>query len=138
MSYKKPLKEWQNDYENDSSIISELIRNLSFAGIGLIWIFKNSEPSGKLLPQALVCPILLIVVALSFDLLQYIWRIGVNYFTYRKYEKLLNEGKIDEKHIDDIQINPLFMIVTWALFVFKIALVLSAYLLISKFLITKI
>ncbi len=138
MSYKKPLKEWQNDYESDSTIISELIRNLSFAGIGLIWIFKNSEPSGKLLPQALICPILLIVVALFIDLLQYIWRIGVNYFTYRKHEKLLNENKIDKKLIDDIQINPIFMRITWVFFVFKIILVLSAYLFISNFLITKI
>lgn len=138
MSYKKPLKCWQEEYENDSSNLSTLIRNLSFAGIGLIWIFKNTDPSGKLLPRELIYPTLIIVIALFVDLLQYIWRIGVSYFTFRIYEKMLNKKMIDKASTEDIQIKPIYMEVTWALFVIKIALVLLAYIFIAKFLIIKI
>lgn len=138
MSYKKPLSDWKKEYEDDTSTLSLLMRNLAFAGIGLIWIFKNTDSSSKLLPEALNCPILLIASALFIDLLQYIWRIGVSYCTYRKYEKLLNKGKIDKSITDDIQIDSIYMKITWSFFIFKIAFILFAYILIAKFLIVKI
>ena len=138
MSYEKPLSGWKKDYENDSSTLSTLNRNLAFAGIGLIWIFKNADSSPKLLPDALYQPILLITGALFFDIFQYIWRIGVSYFTYRKYEKLLDRKKIKESETEDIQIKQIYMNITWAFFLLKIALTIYAYIIIAKFLIVKI
>jgi hypothetical protein len=51
---------------------SDIVRQLGFAGIALVWIFKTDQAGRFLVPSDLFLPATLIVVGLSLDLLQYI------------------------------------------------------------------
>jgi len=62
-------------YETNSSKLSNINRQLCFAGIAIIWIFvtKSSAPKPELLlPKELLIPLKLFVMSLSFDILQYL------------------------------------------------------------------
>ena len=59
-------------YRELSKSASELARQLNFAGLGVIWIFKLDTPAGVALPHSLIVPVAWIVVSLLLDLLQYV------------------------------------------------------------------
>jgi hypothetical protein len=67
------LKDARAFYEFFSAKASDIIRQLGFAGIAIIWVFKNSssETSG-LLPREFLWPGVLIVATLASDLLHYL------------------------------------------------------------------
>jgi len=69
------LSEAQEIYADHSRQASTVCRQLAFAGIAIIWIFRNvaQEPGEPLLGREFLGPGLLIVVALAADLLQYSW-----------------------------------------------------------------
>ncbi|WP_233842461.1 hypothetical protein [Dyella sp. 2HG41-7] len=50
---------------------SELCRQLAFAGIAVIWVFKNSGDK-NIIPNDFLLPLFFLVLALAFDFLQYI------------------------------------------------------------------
>ena len=115
-------------YEALSGKASEIIRQLSLAGIALIWIFKTGTPSSPILEIQLLRAALFIFVALSLDLLQYLtgtltWH---RYFLYKEKQGTLPTAKFEAPR----WINwP-----TWTLFWLKAASMLFAYLLILPFL----
>jgi len=59
-------------YTERSGTASTICRHLGFAAIALIWAFRASSGEGHALRQELVRPALLVVAALSMDLLQYV------------------------------------------------------------------
>ncbi|WP_263602267.1 hypothetical protein [Chryseobacterium sp. PET-29] len=134
----KSLKDWLTDFYDDTGKISELIRNAAFAGIGIIWIFKNSDSSKKMLPLELICPLTFLVIALFFDIVQYIWRALNIYFYYKKYESKYDKNQIRNKDLDDVKLPNYIEYGTWIFFILKIFFVLFAYLKIYFFLIEKI
>lgn len=67
------LKDARENYNYFSAQASTVVRQLSFAGIAIIWIFSGSgEPVDVVVPQDLLVPGLLLVAALASDLLQYV------------------------------------------------------------------
>jgi hypothetical protein len=66
------LQDVRSTYYELSGKTSDLVRQLGFAGIALIWLFKTDIAGQPRIPGALVVPGLLIVVALTLDLLQYV------------------------------------------------------------------
>lgn len=50
---------------------SEIARQLGFAGLGVVWIFKQDFKGKSSFPEPLVWPAFLIVVGLTIDLLHY-------------------------------------------------------------------
>lgn len=62
------LSDYRNDYYQFSSKTSEIARQLSFAGIALVWVFKVGESPASI-PEELVLPAGLFVLALALDLL---------------------------------------------------------------------
>jgi hypothetical protein len=53
---------------------SEIVRQLGFAGIALVWLFRIQGSSGlDVLPKDLRVPTILIVTSLAMDLLHYVW-----------------------------------------------------------------
>lgn len=66
------LADYRSDYYAFSAKASEISRQLSFAGIALIWILraKSTEPT---IPKELLLPAALFVVALALDLIQAIY-----------------------------------------------------------------
>jgi hypothetical protein len=74
------LQGYRETFYTFSGKLSDVCRQLAFAGIGVIWLFKKDSPSGLSIPRELFVPGAFVVAALAFDLLQYalgsaIWRI---------------------------------------------------------------
>jgi hypothetical protein len=67
------LSEARSAYYEFSKTLSEINRKLGFAGIALIWLFKQGTDSNATVPSALRIPAIAIVLALVLDFLQYVW-----------------------------------------------------------------
>lgn len=65
------LKDARELYYFYSGKTSDLVRQLGLAGIALIWIFKYNVEDVPKIPEALLPPLILIVLGLALDLLQY-------------------------------------------------------------------
>ncbi len=63
------LSEFKKRADEYTSKASEITRQLIFAGIAIIWIFRN--PNGKL-DTLLIYPLTFLTIALVADLLQYV------------------------------------------------------------------
>lgn len=62
----------REQYYSHSGKASDVARQLAFAGLGVIWIFKTSGADGVArVPAGLVCPAALIAAALGCDCLHY-------------------------------------------------------------------
>lgn len=66
------LREIRQSFYDASGKVSDLSRQLAFAGIGLIWVFHADHTPGVAVPPVLVAPALLFAAALFSDLLQYV------------------------------------------------------------------
>lgn len=66
------LADYQKTYHDYSAKASDVARQLAFAGIGLVWVFKTQEGAKTGIPSGLLLPLALFALALAFDLLQYI------------------------------------------------------------------
>lgn len=66
------LSDYQNTYYEFSGNASNVARQIAFAGIALIWIFKKDSGTGFSLPNELLWPALFLIIGLTADLLQYI------------------------------------------------------------------
>jgi len=126
------LSEYKDTYEDSSLKLSDINRNVAFAGIGLIWIFTKTgtEVTNAIIPHTLVIPAISLVISLFFDMLQYLYKTIIYYSLFRKNEKLeLSEDHSSFSH--SIWWNrPI-----WILFYLKILGVFIAYVFILKFLI---
>ena len=85
------LKDARISYEYASGKLSDIVRQLSFAGVAVIWIFRK-EGDGLNLEEGLLLPLFTFVTALGFDLLHYIYTSFVWGFYAHKKEK---EGHSD-------------------------------------------
>jgi hypothetical protein len=66
------LEDVRTTYNELTGKASDIVRQLGFAGIALIWLFRTEVAGQPRVPHALLLPGLLIVTALTFDLLQYV------------------------------------------------------------------
>ena len=66
------LEDIRDSYYSKSTNASTVIRQASFAGIALIWVFKTEYGATVTLPNELLWPTLFLTLSLAFDLLHYI------------------------------------------------------------------
>jgi hypothetical protein len=107
-------------YESLSGKASDIVRQISLAGIGLIWLFKSGG-TGISLDPLLLRAALFIFLALLFDFLQYL--VGTTiWFVYYRYKE--REGTLEsDEFLAPSQLNwP-----QWGLFYLKSAMMLVAY-----------
>lgn len=83
------LSDYQKAYYEFSGKASDVARQLAFAGIALIWIFRVERPQAPRLPEQLLLPSALLVLALGADLLHYIVKTIIWGRFCRKEEKKL-------------------------------------------------
>lgn len=126
------LTEIRKTYEELTGKLSDINRQLCFAGFGIIWIF-NKTSSESLVPNELYTPAAWLVLALSIDVIQYIYSSlawAIYYTVKRKKDK--NDDKIE---VDECtKINYL----TWFLFIVKIVAMCIGFFKIGYFLISKL
>jgi hypothetical protein len=135
---KKPLKEWLSDFNDATSKISELVRNFAFAAIGIIWIFKSADLTKNIIPTDLIIPLKFVVIGLSLDLFQYIWKAINVYIFYSIYEYRYDKGILTDNDISDVKFPMYIEIFSWMFFISKIIFIVLAYCNIYSFLISRI
>ncbi|MBN2609933.1 MAG: hypothetical protein JXB00_00080 [Bacteroidales bacterium] len=67
--------------------LSEINRNLAYAGIAIIWIFKIQNSNKITIPNALLFPLLFIVLTLILDITHYIYNSIIWSLFHRRKEK---------------------------------------------------
>ena len=123
--------------KENSTKVSEIIRQIGFAGIAIIWIFRintgNPENAfdNKISPE-LILPAILIMLTLILDFLQYtvntvIWSI----YAWIKEQQGMKPNKT-------FPFPPCINNTAWAIFGLKVITIMWAYFLILKFLFTKL
>jgi hypothetical protein len=136
------LADLREAYQFFSEKTSELVRNLGFAGIALIWIFKVTVGNRDVVPSELVPAGTLIVIGLALDLLHAIvgtatWgiynRIKEKELDARA-EKDQNFNPEEEDFLAPVSINWPALVLFWA----KIVAMLIAYVMLIEFLIGKV
>lgn len=83
------LKDALENYYVFTGKASDVLRQLSFAGIAIIWMFKLQAGGQTKIPEALILPASLFTGALAFDLLHYVlasamWGGFIRYLEQRK------------------------------------------------------
>ena len=87
------LKDARDSYYYNSGKVSDLVRQLALAGIGLIFILAfGQEIADQRLPRSLLYPAIFIVVALFLDFAQY----AVATATWGIYARLKEKNGVDE------------------------------------------
>ena len=133
---KKPLGDWRDMFYDATTTLSGIIRNLALAMVGIIWVFKNTDPTARLIPPELVTPLLLTVIALAADLLQYCW----SAILYRIYYGI-NEKKSDNDpsfDTSDVSFPNYIEVITWVFFIAKIGFSIASYIYLALYLVDRI
>lgn len=128
---KSKLSEFKDDYYFFTGKLSDINRQIAFAGIALIWVFKQNDDKNILIDESLILPAILIVLALGFDILQYIYQ-SITWSIFYTYHKRKNKSE-DKK----IQSPEYLNYLAWFFFSIKVILVLIAYCFILQFLTDK-
>jgi hypothetical protein len=136
------LVDLREAYQFFSEKTSEIVRNLGFAGIALIWLFKTTNGGRDVVQPELVPAGALIVLGLSLDLLHAI----VGTATWGIYNRI-KEKEFDARAARDKSFNPEkedFLApppINWSalvLFWAKIAAMLIAYIILLRFLVDRV
>jgi hypothetical protein len=115
------LEDTRAAYETFSGKASDIVRQISLAGIGLIWLFRSGTATDPLLDIRLLRAALFIFLALLFDFLQYLAGTVIWYCYFRHKEK--NNTKLSDEVLAPTWLNwP-----TWTLFYVKSAMMVIAY-----------
>jgi hypothetical protein len=92
------LQQYRDDFYTYSGKASDVSRQLAFAAIAIIWLFKH-ETAGQLnVPRELIRPGIFVVLALALDLLQYCLAAAIWYFFYRSQERKHVSETAEIKH----------------------------------------
>ncbi|HEU0144065.1 MAG TPA: hypothetical protein VFQ47_04705 [Nitrososphaera sp.] len=123
------LKEGYDRSGEASDKSSEINRQLAFAGIAIIWVFKTDNGGRQIVPDELFLPGLFLVLSLSFDLLQYVIKSEIWYRVTRKKEKA---------GITEFTVPPWINYFGDILYWIKIVATVSAYILLIRFLLARL
>lgn len=132
------LKEIREDYVRYSTNVSELSRNLAYAGIGIVWIFKQSSTGNEIasafmssIPNELKWPLILFIAVLILDLFQYVIQTAIWYPYYAKHKELHKNEKEDDVNLQEPEI---YSAIPWCFWLFKLIIVIIAYFMMGLFL----
>src|SRR5579862_5389715 len=118
------LEDARSAYEQFSGKASDIVRQISLAGVALIWVFKSgagTTDSPLVLAPELLRAAVCIFFALLFDLLQYLLGASIWFVFYRYKER--KGAKESSELLAPPQLNwPI-----WDLFYLKSAMMLVAY-----------
>ena len=126
------LSETRKAYEDASGKLSDINRQLCFAGFAIIWLYNMSDGEIKI-PKELYFPGVLLIASLVIDVLQYVYT-TVSWHLY--YENHTSSDKKEEE--ENISEPKYINTPAWILFWLKIVGMLWGYILIGKFLILKL
>lgn len=123
------LSEIRNAYEELSGSLSKINRQLTFAGIGIVWLFRvTTEQGTTTIDKGMLVPILCFVISFGVDLLQYLWQSYIWYFFYWCKRK---HGSKEEDEVNEPEWPN---VVAWVMFTIKVLALMIAYICLGIFL----
>lgn len=122
------LKDSRESYYFYTGKVSDIVRQLGLAGIGLVWIFKVEASGRPVLHTDLLVAAKWIVIGLGLDLLQYAYG-TLAWGIYNRWKE--NEGTGEN---DEFEAPPLINWPTIGFFSLKVGVILWAYGYILRFL----
>ena len=91
------LQDTREAYGDASSSASTIARQLAFAALAAVWIFKTDLPDKQIaVPHALILPSFLAILTLSLDLFQYAYKALVWGYFNRHMEHKTNRDEEKE------------------------------------------
>ena len=121
------LEDYRKDYYAFSTKASEICRQLSFAGIALIWVFKVEKGGPLAIPTTLLWPTLYLCSALALDLLHAVFGTFI-WGTFARFHE--RKGVQDSDEIDSpAWFNWPMLLCFWG----KLTALIVAYALIFKY-----
>lgn len=120
------IRDLRDTFYDASGTLSDIIRQVSFVGIGVIWLFVKIIDGKTFIEKQLVWGIGLFIGALLFDVLQYLYKSIVFGVKFRKEEK-----KFDDS-VEDVEENTTLLVpsinyFTWGCWGAKILLAIAGY-----------
>lgn len=115
------LSEIRKSYEDSSGKLSSVNRQLAFAGIAVIWIFRKSDIGSINIDKDLTLPSLLFVVSFFLDILQFLSQ-SLIWYSYYWYKR--NEGALEDKEMNEPE-RP--NIIPWSFLILKVIALIIAY-----------
>jgi hypothetical protein len=86
------LKEARDNYDRRSSKLSDVVRQLNFAGLAVIWLFRTGDKTGGIpYSNCLLWPLGLFICSATFDLLHYAYASAAWGIFHRLQEKKLKD-----------------------------------------------
>lgn len=126
------LSEFRKDKDTLTGKASDVSRQLAYAGIAVVWIFKQTENGVSSVPKEFLLPIFLFAASLAADLMQYVYAgIAVSIFHRRKE---LSKNRVDEKSDPEVKAPKQINWATWFLYGLKIVCVMVGYVLLLQYL----
>ena len=122
-------KDLRDAYAYYSGKTSDISRQLAFAGIAVVWLFKTGLPQSPALPSELLAPLVFFGLALGLDLMHYVVSAAI-WGTYNRYKEHQRAHISEDASFD----APLWM--NWpglVLYYCKLAAVLVAHCLLVGF-----
>ncbi|WP_413113835.1 hypothetical protein [Thaumasiovibrio sp. DFM-14] len=87
------VQDCREHYYTFSASLSSVSRQLSFAGIAVVWIFVQKEGNQYIIPDSLVSCLIFFVLGLASDLFQYMYASAAwGLFARRKEKSCGNEA----------------------------------------------
>lgn len=123
------LEKYLDEFKRYSGKTSDVARQLSFAGIAIIWIFKTGDGIQAKIPNDLILPLGFLCMALASDLLQYLLGTIIWDRFHRYHELRAAKDK-------DIKASPWLRRPIDFFFWFKIIFVIIAYTIIIRYVYT--
>ena len=118
------LKEARDNYDRRSTKLSDVVRQLNFAGIAVIWLLRTGDKTGGIpYSNCLLWPLGLLICSATFDLLHYAYASAAWGIFHRLQEKKLKDDPqraVVEIHAPDA-INWLSLFFFWGKTIFTVA-----------------
>lgn len=131
------LDDIKAEYHFYTGKVSDLARQLAFAGIAVIWIFKVDEKGAPKIPHPMLAPTAALVLSLLFDFLQYTFGAIAYHIRFETAERRKKKYKLpadqEFKVSRRLVLRPMDV-----LFYLKAICVVIAYVLLAKFLIRQV
>ncbi len=119
------LDKFRQDHYDATAKVSENTRTLAISAIAIVWLFKKGDGGVYEVPEALLYPLLLVVLAMSLDFCQYVYRSIIWHIIFRKKEKELHDGAITEQ--TELYVHSYINFLGYAFFYAKIICLVFAY-----------
>ncbi len=127
------LSEIRKDYEELSGILSKLNRQLAFAGIAIVWLFRTTDKTGTTsIEPSMLTPIMCFVISFAFDLLQYFWQ-SLSWYIYYWWKR--HKGKNEDDNMNEPEWPN---VIAWIMFSIKVVALIIAYISLGIYLYKKL